>query len=161
MFLFALRKNASNIHINCGKKKKLKKKSRLLPAFDTSNNIPYAWVNLKYGVLPRETRDTCTAGVGTLLVEFSMLSYYTQNEKYFIKAHKALLSLWNMRNKHYNLIGNSFGGQKLNWHNPNAGIGAGIDSFYEYLIKSYLLIGDEYYWNMFQSAYRSAVTYLR
>jgi hypothetical protein len=36
---------------------------RLLPAFTASNTaIPYAWVNLRHGVVPGETRETCTAG---------------------------------------------------------------------------------------------------
>jgi hypothetical protein len=29
------------------------------------------------------------------------------------------------------------------------GIGAGIDSYYEYLLKAYLMFGDEEYYHMF------------
>ncbi len=37
----------------------------------------------------------------------------------------------------------------LQWKNPNAGIGAGIDSFYEYLFKAYVMFGNSKYLHMF------------
>ena len=79
--------------------------SRLLPAFNTSNGIPYAWVNLQKGVLEGETRDTCTAGVGTLMLEMGLLSYITQNDIYFTVSHKALMKLWRLRSVNNNLLG--------------------------------------------------------
>jgi hypothetical protein len=39
------------------------------------------------------------------------------------------------------------------WQNDNAGIGAGVDSYYEYLLKAYMLIGSDTYLDMFQQAY--------
>ncbi|CAI7746227.1 unnamed protein product [Closterium sp. NIES-54] len=48
--------------------------TRLLPAFSSGTPIPYAWVNLRRGVLPDDVTHTCTAGAGTLLLEFSALS---------------------------------------------------------------------------------------
>ncbi|CAI5521117.1 unnamed protein product [Closterium sp. Naga37s-1] len=47
---------------------------RLLPAFSSGTPIPYAWVNLRRGVLPDDVTHTCTAGAGTLLLEFTALS---------------------------------------------------------------------------------------
>lgn len=44
--------------------------TRLLPAFDTPTGMPYGTVNLRYGVPQGETSITCTAGVGTFLIEF-------------------------------------------------------------------------------------------
>ncbi|ETO07681.1 hypothetical protein RFI_29711 [Reticulomyxa filosa] len=132
-----------------------------MAAFETENGIPFAWVNLREGVLKDEITDTCTAGVGTLLVELSMLSYYTANDKYFVSGHKALLQLWKLRNKSNNLFGNSFDRNTLEWTNENSGIGAGIDSFYEYLLKTFLLTGYHKYWDMFLLAYRGALKYLR
>ena len=134
---------------------------RLLPAFNTSNGIPYAWINLKYGILRGETRDTCTAGVGTLMLEMSLLSYLTKNNIYFIVTHRALLKLWKLRNVDNNLLGNSFNGANLKWSNINSGIGAGIDSFYEYLLKSYIYLGYQYYWDIFQISYKSVIKYIR
>ena len=39
--------------------------------------MPYGTVNLRYGVPPGETPITCTAGVGTFIVEFGTLSRLT------------------------------------------------------------------------------------
>ena len=50
---------------------------RLLPAFDTNTGMPYGTVNLRNGVPHGETTITCTAGVGTFIVEFGALSRLT------------------------------------------------------------------------------------
>ena len=50
---------------------------RLLPAFDTATGMPYGTCNLRHGVPPSETAVTCTAGVGTFIVEFGTLSRLT------------------------------------------------------------------------------------
>lgn len=48
---------------------------RLLPAFKNLDldGIPYAWVNLRHGLEPNEITETCTAVVGTLMLEFGIL----------------------------------------------------------------------------------------
>jgi len=50
---------------------------RLLPAFDTPTGMPYGTVNLRSGVPDGETTITCTAGVGTFILEFGTLSRLT------------------------------------------------------------------------------------
>lgn len=50
---------------------------RLLPAFDTPTGMPYGTVNLRSGVPEGETTVTCTAGVGTFILEFGTLSRLT------------------------------------------------------------------------------------
>ncbi|KAJ1532790.1 ER degradation-enhancing alpha-mannosidase-like protein 1 [Nowakowskiella sp. JEL0078] len=48
---------------------------RLMPAFwGSPTGMPFPRVNLRDGVMSFETNDTCTAGVGTLLLEFGALS---------------------------------------------------------------------------------------
>lgn len=42
-----------------------------------------------------------------------------------------------------------------------SGIGAGIDSFYEYLLKSYILFGEREDLEMFKEMYSSIMKYLR
>ena len=44
--------------------------------------LPYGTVNLRHGVPPGETSVTCTAGVGTFVVEFGTLSRLTNNPLY-------------------------------------------------------------------------------
>ena len=39
--------------------------------------MPYGTVNFKFGVPVNETPVTCTASVGTFLVEFGTISYLT------------------------------------------------------------------------------------
>jgi mannosidase alpha-like ER degradation enhancer 1 len=105
-------------------------------------------VNLKYGVLPGETSETCTAGAGTLLLEFGMLSRLTGNYEYEQAALQAVRQLWNMRSN-LDLVGNTLDIYSGKWIRPQGSIGAGIDSFYEYLVKSYILFGNEEFMDMF------------
>jgi ER degradation enhancer, mannosidase alpha-like 2 len=55
---------------------------RLLPAFDTKTGMPYGTVNLRYGVPVGETTVTCTACIGTFIVEFGALSRLTGDPIY-------------------------------------------------------------------------------
>lgn len=50
---------------------------RLLPAFDTATGIPYGTVNLRSGVPRGETELASTAGAGSLVIEFEVLSCLT------------------------------------------------------------------------------------
>jgi len=56
--------------------------NRLLPAFETPTGIPYSRINLMHGILKGETIETCTAGAGTLLLEFGVLSRLTGESKF-------------------------------------------------------------------------------
>jgi mannosidase alpha-like ER degradation enhancer 2 len=74
-------------------------------------------------------------------------------------AKNAVRGLW-ARRSNLDLVGahiNVFTGE---WTQKDAGIGTSIDSFYEYLLKAYILFGDEEYLYIFQEAYRSAMQYL-
>lgn len=55
---------------------------RLIVAFDTKTGMPYGTVNLKHGVPNGETTITCTAGIGTFIIEFGTLSRLTGNPVY-------------------------------------------------------------------------------
>ncbi|KAF5752351.1 Glycosyl hydrolase family 47 protein isoform 1 [Tripterygium wilfordii] len=132
---------------------------RLLPAFDTPTGIPYGSVNLLHGVDEHESKITSTAGGGTLTLEFGVLSRLTNDPIFYQVAKKAVRGLWARRSR-LNLVGahiNVFTGE---WTQKDAGIGTSIDSFYEYLLKAYLLFGDEEYLFIFQEAYAAAMHYL-
>ncbi|KAJ4722583.1 alpha-1,2-Mannosidase [Melia azedarach] len=132
---------------------------RLLPAFDTSTGIPFGSVNLLHGVDEHESKITSTAGGGTLTLEFGVLSRLTNDPIFEQVTKKAVLGLWARRSK-LNLVGahiNVFTGE---WTQKDAGIGTSIDSFYEYLLKAYLLFGDEEYLYIFQESYQAAMHYL-
>lgn len=67
--------------------------------------MPYGTVNLKYGVNRYETPVTCTAGVGTFILEFGTLSRLTGNPHYERVALTALNALWKARSS-IDLVGN-------------------------------------------------------
>ncbi|XP_028784199.1 alpha-mannosidase I MNS4-like [Neltuma alba] len=132
---------------------------RLLPAFDTPTGIPFGSVNLLHGVDKHESKITSTAGGGTLTLEFGVLSRLTNDPIFEQVTKNAVRGLWAQRSR-LNLVGahiNVFTGE---WTQKDAGIGTSIDSFYEYLLKAYLLFGDEEYLYIFQEAYAAAMHYL-
>uniref|UniRef100_A0A7E4VUE7 alpha-1,2-Mannosidase n=1 Tax=Panagrellus redivivus TaxID=6233 RepID=A0A7E4VUE7_PANRE len=108
--------------------------NKLLPAFNTDTGMPYGTVNLKYGVNKYETPITCTAGVGTFIIEFGTLSKLTGDPTYERVALRALDALWKTRSG-IGLVGNHVNTQSA----TDAGIGAGVDSYFEYLAKGGLL----------------------
>ena len=132
---------------------------RLLPAFDNSIGIPLPRVNLRHGKSDLYSDSTCTAGIGTLILEFKMLGKLTGDPTFEIVAERAMDKLWNLRDNNTGLIGNVYNIKTNNWDDPMSGIGAGIDSYYEYLLKSYVLFGNERDLKRFDSFYKSISKY--
>ncbi|KAK6123413.1 hypothetical protein DH2020_042836 [Rehmannia glutinosa] len=133
---------------------------RFLPAFDTPTGLPYAWINLKHGVMENETTETSTSGCGSLILEMGALSHLTGDPRFESAALRALRKLWSMRSS-LNLLGTTLDVETGEWIEYSSGIGAGVDSFYEYLLKAHLLFGREEFWRMFQSAYVAVQKYFR
>jgi hypothetical protein len=127
---------------------------RLLPAFDTPSKIPVHMINLRNGMPKRKTPSTCTAAAGTLALEFGLLSKITGNTAYEHAANEAVRALWKRRSP-LNLVGNNINTNSGKWENLNSGIGAGIDSFYEYLLKVYIMFGDAEWLEMFNVSYQA------
>ncbi|XP_006630750.1 ER degradation-enhancing alpha-mannosidase-like protein 1 [Lepisosteus oculatus] len=135
---------------------------RLLPAFEnTSTGIPYPRVNLKNGVPPNSINETCTAGAGSLLVEFGILSRLLGDSTFEWVARRAVKALWNFRSNETGLLGNVINIQTGQWVGKQSGLGAGMDSFYEYLLKSYILFGEKEDYKMFHAAYESIQSHMR
>ncbi|XP_010890130.1 ER degradation-enhancing alpha-mannosidase-like protein 2 isoform X2 [Esox lucius] len=121
---------------------------KILPAFQTPTGMPYGTVNLLRGVNPTETPVTCTAGVGTFILEFSALSRLTGDPIFEDVARKALWSLWKTRSE-IGLVGNHIDVISKKWVAQDAGIGAGVDSYFEYLVKGAIMLQDEELLSMF------------
>ncbi|XP_029630405.1 ER degradation-enhancing alpha-mannosidase-like protein 1 [Salmo trutta] len=135
---------------------------RLLPAFEnTSTGIPHPRVNLKSGVSPDSINETCTSGAGSLLVEFGILSRLIGDSTFEWVARRAVRALWNLRSNETGLLGNVVNIQTGQWVGMQSGLGAGMDSFYEYLLKSYILFGEKEDYLMFQASYESIQNHLR
>uniref|UniRef100_A0A673CMF7 alpha-1,2-Mannosidase n=1 Tax=Sphaeramia orbicularis TaxID=375764 RepID=A0A673CMF7_9TELE len=138
---------------------------RLLPAFNTSSGLPYPRVNLKYGVRGPETRtgtetDTCTACAGTIILEFAALSRFTGDPVFEAHARRALDFLWEKRQRNSNLVGTTINIHSGEWVRRDSGVGAGIDSYYEYLLKAYILLGDDQFLQRFNIHYASIMKYI-
>jgi hypothetical protein len=135
--------------------------SRLIPAFWTETGIPYPRVNLRTGIpfyaksplnfdpvngqcdvhqQPNaEVTETCSAGAGSLVLEFTVLSRLTGDHKFEELAKRAFWAIWDRRTS-IGLVGAGIDAETGNWISPWTGIGAGIDSFYEYAFKSFVLL---------------------
>ena len=134
---------------------------RILPAFHTTTGIPYPRVNLRHGVpfytnsplnqnaetgqcqanqnSKAELTETCSAGAGSLILEFATLSRLTGDPRYEQVAKRAFWSVWE-RKSSIGLVGAGIDAETGLWVSGSTGIGAGIDSFYEYAHKASVLL---------------------
>lgn len=55
--------------------------------------------------------------------------------------------LWRMRHRGTDLMGSVLNVNSGDWVRRDSGVGAGIDSYYEYCLKAYILLGNIYLCN--------------
>ncbi|KAG6872750.1 hypothetical protein C0995_006952 [Termitomyces sp. Mi166 len=121
---------------------------RLLPAFKTPTGLPYARINLRHGVTKGESLETCTAGAGSLILEFATLSRLTGDDRFEKAAHKAFFGIWN-RKSDIGLVGNTINTWTGAWTSPEVtGIGAGA-------------LGDVEYLDVWEEAYAAVMRFSR
>eukprot|EP01130_Rhizamoeba_saxonica_P005708 TRINITY_DN2267_c0_g1_i1.p1 TRINITY_DN2267_c0_g1~~TRINITY_DN2267_c0_g1_i1.p1 ORF type:complete len:601 (+),score=157.02 TRINITY_DN2267_c0_g1_i1:39-1841(+) len=124
---------------------------KLLPAFNTPTGIPKAAVNLNTG---KSKPPGWTGGasilseVGTLQLEFSTLSHHTNDPKYAEKALGVFDTLKRMQPSD-GLYPVFMKTDKEQFTKTFVSVGALGDSFYEYILKMWLLTGDEKYKNWY------------
>lgn len=131
---------------------------RLLPAFYSATGMPYPRVNLRHGIpfyeksplnqhpnteqkpqsFHSETTETCSAGAGSLILEFTVLSRLSGDQRFEQLAKRAFWAVWAKRSE-IGLIGAGIDAEAGHWIGPFAGIGAGSDSFFEYALKTHIL----------------------
>jgi hypothetical protein len=112
----------------------------LLPAFNSPTGIPYYWVNLKTGEA-KGTEINMAEG-GSCLFEMGILSRMTENPVYYEKAKNASKAIFERRSE-IGLIGERMNIETGEWIDNRSHIGCCIDSYYEYLYKTWLLLGDQ------------------
>jgi ER degradation enhancer, mannosidase alpha-like 2 len=112
---------------------------RLLPAFDSPTGLPYMYVNLRTGAV--RGVETNPAETGTLLFEFGTLSKLTGNPVFYAKAKRALVETYKRRSP-LGLVGDGIDVETGKWTGTQSHLSGGIDSYYEYLWKCWLLFGD-------------------
>jgi len=114
--------------------------TRLLPAFESPTGLPYRYVNLRTGRV--RGAETNPAEAGTLLVEFGALGRLTNKPVFYDKAKRALSELFKRRSS-IGLVGQRINVETGEWTNRDSHVSAEIDSYYEYLLKCWLLFDDE------------------
>ena len=75
-------------------------------------------------------------------------------------ARRALRALYLARTSE-NLVGVAIDVLTGQWMVNHSNLGAGVDSFYEYLFKAYVLTGDDEYLQMFDDVYYGVIKHMR
>jgi len=131
--------------------------TRLLPVFKTPTGIPYVDVNLKTAAI-RNPR-TNPGEVGTLLVEYGTLSKLTGKTVYYETAKKAVVEIYKRRSS-IGLVGTWIDADTGEWLDRDSHLSACIDSYYEYMIKSWILFDDKDMKEMWDTSIVSIKKYL-
>jgi mannosidase alpha-like ER degradation enhancer 2 len=112
---------------------------RMMPIFDSPTGMPYEYVNLHTGAVRGPNSNP--AEIGSLLIEYGMLSRLTGKPIYYDRAKRAVTALY-QRQSSIGLVGLGINVETGQWTDTTAGINGGIDSYYEYLLKAAILFGD-------------------
>jgi len=130
---------------------------RLLPAFDSPTGMPYRFVNLRSGAVRDASNNP--AEIATLLLEWGTLSKHAGNPAYYEKAGRAVRALFERRSE-IDLVGTIINVESGEWENTESHASARIDSYYEYLLKGWLMFGDEELGRMWKTSIEAANKYL-
>jgi hypothetical protein len=130
---------------------------RLLPAFQSTSGMPYQFVNLKSGAVSGHISNP--AEIGTYIVEFGVLTRLTGDSVFYKTAKRALKALFARRSA-IGLVGSSINVNTGAWVDRTAHIGGMIDSYYEYLLKGFVLFADPELGDMWRKSVNAINTYL-
>lgn len=136
---------------------------KLLPVYLTETGLPYPRINLKSGIkgIPEEYLDENNiAGMASPMFEFTLLSYLTYDSKYELVTRYAYTKLWATRTN-LDLLISSINPQDGLIRSMMTGIGASIDSFYEYALKGSILFDDPELYQIWQQSYNALKLYSR
>ncbi|CCE61697.1 hypothetical protein TPHA_0B00250 [Tetrapisispora phaffii CBS 4417] len=128
---------------------------RLLPAFLTNTGLPVPRINLLTGLngLTMDlVQENNVAALGCPMFEFTMLSVLTNDAKYEIMTRYAFDKVWSLRSD-LDLLPMSLNPQTLAVYTQISGIGASIDSIYEYALKGAILFDDQDLYEVWHDSY--------
>lgn len=131
--------------------------TRLLPAFDSPTGLPWRYVNLKTGKV--RGADSNPAETGTLILEFGTLSRLTGDPVFYRKAKRALVATWSRRSP-IGLVGDGIDIVTGRWTGTDSHISGGIDSYYEYQLKCWVLFRDPQCRRMWRASIAAVNKYL-
>ncbi|CAI4064188.1 hypothetical protein SKDZ_08G2500 [Saccharomyces kudriavzevii ZP591] len=135
---------------------------RLLPAYLTYTGLPVPRLNVKQKFNFPDFTDSLlaennVAAMACPVFEFTILSYLTGDSKYEKVTRYAFDKTWSLRT-HLDLLPMSFHPEKLTPYTPMTGVGASIDSFFEYALKGAVLFDDSDLMDIWDVAYESLRT---
>lgn len=135
---------------------------KIIPAYKTINNVPLPRVNLKRGVKAVPSRlqeDACTAGAITPVLELSLLSRLTGDPEFEHYTEMTFWRLWSSKLS-LNMLPMTIDPIANKWKDAVTGIGASVDSFYEYCVKASIVLDDPDMWKVFKTSYKALLTHL-
>uniref|UniRef100_A0A8C8BWZ0 alpha-1,2-Mannosidase n=1 Tax=Oncorhynchus tshawytscha TaxID=74940 RepID=A0A8C8BWZ0_ONCTS len=127
---------------------------RLLPAFNTSSGLPYPRVS------PQTIHKATAVGICPDHTHSCVHTHTATVFRSLVHARRALDFLWEKRQRNSNLVGTTINIHSGEWVRRDSGVGAGIDSYYEYLLKAYILLGDDLFLQRFNIHYASIMKYI-
>ncbi|KAI8141005.1 glycoside hydrolase [Fennellomyces sp. T-0311] len=138
---------------------------RLLPAFDTPTGIPYQYVNFSSGKAVKSgfpEGASCLAELGTVQLEFTRLSEITGDWSYHHIGQRVYDKFLEMKTDQPGLFPHLINADTGDGVGDYISWGGMADSFYEYLIKQYVMSGgkDEQKKQMVIQSVRSMEKYL-
>ena len=130
---------------------------RMLPAFNSPTGMPYRFVHLRTGKVKGPVSNP--AEIGTLMLEWGTLSKLTGDQRYYAAAKRAVVTLFQKRSA-IGLVGSTINVETGAWVDRDSHVTGGIDSYYEYLLKSWRLFGDPDFQRMWETSIAAANRYL-
>jgi mannosidase alpha-like ER degradation enhancer 2 len=130
---------------------------RLLPAFTSPTGMPYRYVHLRTGAVRDPINNP--AEIGTLMLEFGTLSKLTGDPRYHDAAKRGMTELYARRSP-LGLVGTTIDVRTGEWRDRTSHVTGRIDSWYEYLLKSWILFGDADFERMWRESIAAANRYL-
>lgn len=135
---------------------------RLIPSYNTSTSLPLPRINLAKGLdgVPSSAdRIGCTAGCTTPLLEFSLLLKLTGDERFETLTNATFWKLWGTRLE-LGLLPMTVDPASNKWLDVVTGVGALVDSFYEYSVKASIVLQDQRFWDVFALSYNALMSHL-
>jgi len=122
---------------------------RLLPAYESATGMPYGRVHLQTGA--KEWQVSNPAEIGTQMLEFGTLSRLTGDPVYFETVKRAVVAVFERRSV-LDLVGTTIDVETGEWQDTRSHITGRIDSYYEYLLKAWLLFDDDDFREMWETS---------
>ncbi|RHZ47128.1 hypothetical protein Glove_590g23 [Diversispora epigaea] len=141
--------------------------SALLPSFDTPTGLPYNFVHLNpdRSIVDPPDGGGLLAEVGTSCLEFTKLSKLTGEDEYFYIVNNITNTIFNAKKPIPGLFPLRISQLTGEFTNEHVSFGAAGDSFFEYLLKEHILLGNsaeqyEQYRNMYIESIEGMYKYL-